>query len=205
MKIYLLIIKHISSLLDLVFPKKKKDFVYKNILKMYQENIILPSSYHTRYLLPYKNPYIKRYIWNFKYHKHEAEMKAFSSILQDEIIALISDTSIMKPVSLIYPPSSSHQLGQKDFNHMEILLNTLNSEFFKVVHNAVSIRKEIKPQHIGTGKERVVWSKNKYVLNLKVNAHYVICIDDVLTTGNTLKAMNSLFRKKKVFNLTLSG
>ncbi len=205
MKIYLLIIKYWTYLFDSLFPKKNKSIECEQVLMVYQKDIILPTSYHTRHLLPYKNPYIKRCIWNFKYYKREAEIKTFSTILQDEIIALLSDELVMKPTSVIYPPSSSYELGQKDFNHMEVLLKNIDSEFFTVIHNAVLIKKDIRPQHTGTQKERRLWSSGKYILHAPVTSHHVICVDDVLTTGSTLNSMNMLLKDKRVYNLTLSG
>jgi predicted amidophosphoribosyltransferase len=137
MKIYLLIIKYLTFILDSIFPKKQEVFSHDNIISIYQKFNILPSSYHTRYLLPYRNPYIKKAIWNFKYHKSKKEIKTFSDILSDELIAQVVDNvstlPLRNPVPLLYPPSTSYILGKKSFDHMNILLenvcNLQNIEF----------------------------------------------------------------------------
>ena len=211
MKIYLLITKYLNYVLDSVFPKKLRSSIYTTILPIYQRYTIVPSSYRTYSLLPYTNPYIKRIIWNFKFKRKKEETIALSYILYDEIISILSDSIPKRNVTLLYPPSSSYVLGKKNFDHMENLskhlfeLQNIKFPFFKIEYDAIGIKDNIHIQHTGTKTERREWSKNKYILVKQIDSRTVICIDDVLTTGSTLKSINDLLDSKEIYNITLSS
>jgi predicted amidophosphoribosyltransferase len=215
MKIYLLIKRCWFFILDSVFPKKSISFQNESIMSIYQRCNILPSSYHTRFLIPYQNSCIKRAIWNFKYYQKETEIKTFSDILSDELIAQLTDNvstlPLRTPFSLVYPPSTSYMLGTKTFDHMKVLsdmiciLQNKDFPFFKAEHGVFKIKEDIKPQHLSSKKERSSLSKDKYILKKEITSHTIICIDDVLTTGNTIKSINRLLKSHRIFNVTLSG
>ncbi len=219
MKIYLLIIEYWNLLLDSLFPRKVRQSTYNTIVAAYQRyNTFSPHYYSTRFVscfLPYQNPVIKKSIWNFKYHRMSEETRAFSDILYDEVTSRISDSISMRPAILIYPPSTSYTKRTKSFDHMKVLsvhmekLQNQQHPFFMVQHDIFSVKQDLPPQHRGTKIDRVLWSKHKYELRKEIDLNncLIVCIDDILTTGSTMRAISRLLKRSftcRIICLTLT-
>lgn len=179
------------------------------------------------YFMEYQNPAIKKALWQFKYYLNPQTLVQCTYILYDELIAEMSDR-ITKipfrcPPPLVHCPSSTYFKGNKKFDHMKELvvrfdkLQNADAPFFVCCTHAIlpnlksSSDTDIQAQHTGSKKERFEWASKRFSISdtfeqyLKENSDKlgridtIYCIDDVVTTGASLKAISKLFQNK--FNI----
>lgn len=150
----------------------------------------------------YKDPLMKRLVWDFKYKLDPVALESFTEVMADEIIARLSDTLIdMRPSLLVYAPSSSFASSKRKWDQMKelsIRLEPYLESFAHICIDAVDISNEHRSQHSGGRYERIKWSKDRYTLSTSFLEHIkdaharVLCIDDIVTTGSTLSAIKML-------------
>lgn len=221
------VILTLRAIIDALMPVRQKsaafpDNLSRTIHAKNEARIFSPAPYSycedgpdgfTRALFPYRDPDIKRFIWNLKYRLSPESTVIIGRILADELIADLGDTlshlPLNGPAYIIYAPSSAFASGKRADDQMKIVAlaaeGTQNAAcpFFSICINAVRISKDMTAQHAGSKKDRLSWSKERYSLSpaflakLKADPFvHIICIDDILTTGATLSAIK---------NLTLDG
>lgn len=105
------------------------------------------------YLLPYQNPIVKKAIWNMKYRRNARAIDMCADIFYDEIVADLSDrvgvypfcthkqvvggTCICRAPYIVYSPSSSFALGQKNYDHMQMVAKSMEKYFDNNSHDSV--------------------------------------------------------------------
>lgn len=148
------------------------------------------------YFLKYKDPEVKKQIWQFKYYLNHVALTECTYILYDELIAEVSDRVGQIPFSdscpLIHCPSSTHFKGNKKFDHMKELvcrfddLQNPESRFFISCTHAILPRANqtknsgdirlaghvgaetnMRAQHTGTRKERLEWADQRFFISEK--------------------------------------
>ena len=155
----------------------------------------------------YHDASVKAPIWDFKYKLRERALDELAGLMADELIAhltdSLSDACFQGPAYLIYCPSSSFAAGKKAWDHMEKLSLQIESlinpkfPFLYICTNAVQVRSTDESQHEGTKGQRLKWSTERYGLSPAFQAALrpdirIICIDDIITTGSTLRAVRQL-------------
>jgi predicted amidophosphoribosyltransferase len=163
----------------------------------------------------YKDAFMKRCLWDFKYYLEPDAISFIADVYSDEMIAILSDTVNMLPLGapayIIHAPSSSFTSGKRAWDQMHELSKTIaarmniDNPFMSSLDDAILfndfVRTE-KSQHESSRSERLNSSKDKFCLSgefceiLSIRrGSKVICIDDVTTTGATLSSICGLVKK----------
>jgi predicted amidophosphoribosyltransferase len=238
MKNILILIKKIGYLLrvviEIIFPKREEFGEREGSSDRNTLNTSTPTTYRCKpdiyanitYFMKYKDPLVKKRLWQFKYYLNPTSLLWCTYILYDELIAEASDRidtiPFSRPILLLHCPSSTYFKGGKKFDHMKELtlmfgrLQNLSEPFFiccthAILPNTSSQTGMLRAQHTGTRKERLEWAGQRFFisekfenylsekLGEKYSSRTIYCIDDVVTTGASLGAISKLFQNK--FNI----
>ena len=104
-----------------------------------------------------------------------------------------------------YVPVSKIKLIRNGFDHAKILAKEISLKLDAKLTAPPFKRAAVKSQKFKTGEQRIKRGGRLFATNNKRVSGNVLLIDDVVTTGTTLKACKSLLRKagaRKVYCLT---
>jgi len=144
----------------------------------------------------YHNPLLQKAIHAFKYKFVKDLAEPLSKLLLKRIDF---DYDFIVPV-----PLHSKRLRWRGFNQAELLARAINNQ--KVV-NALVKTKNTKPQMELAGRQRKENIKNTFQCLVSLKNKTILLIDDVETTGSTLKECKGVLLKagaKEVYCLTLA-
>ncbi len=97
---------------------------------------------------------------------------------------------------MIPVPSSKKSDKDRGFNHVEEMFKTLKLKMIKCIHK----KGEMKQADLTT-KEREKISKNLVIDDVNLIGKKILLVDDVYTTGSTIKAMIKLVQEKGAKNI----
>ena len=197
-----------DALLSLVFPKDQSVLTIESMsLEALSEHI--PHAHDVEEhgffaLFQYKNAIIRTAIWEIKYKDNRKIAEKLSQLLYEFMIETISDETLFSNFThpLLVPiPASKTALRERGFNQCERVVKEIKKidgeKNFEVCLSALSKIKETPHQSkLKNRKERL---KNLHDCfkadNKKVNGRNIILIDDVITTGTTMKEASKTLRK----------
>ena len=159
------------------------------------------------------NKIARKLIFNFKYKPYLSDLKTFLSELFVE--SIIQNEQFMKLIAngewLMAPvPLYGSKLRKRGYNQAEILSIALSKKLNIPVQNLLVRLKDTKSQFKLTKEERKENIKEAFELDdrsLKLEARNIFLVDDVVTTGSTLKEAANVLKRagaKVVFGLTLA-
>lgn len=201
LKLKLLVSKTRSFTLDIFFPsfcvtcKKEGSFLCENCKKKI-EIFKTPSHLPQKSKLEifycateYRQDEIGKLIYNFKYRFIKEIRKELGEILIEHLEKSgfkKNDNQILIPV-----PLHKKRLKWRGFNQSEILAKEISSHFdIPVITNTLFREKYTEPQTLKQDrKERIKNIKNAFLCKNTeiIKNKEIILVDDVLTTGSTLK------------------
>jgi competence protein ComFC len=166
-------------------------------------------------LFQYKDRRVKAIVWELKYNENTLPLKQIGKILYEEIITVISDIFIFDNDAefIIIPiPITKYRRIERGYNQSEILSKEIISNDFNhtLLYAPQWLEKIIetpRQSHSETRYDRVMNLLDSFKANQMVQNKYVILIDDVVTTGSTLKEARKellLNGAKKVLAFTLA-
>ncbi|MEK7646103.1 MAG: phosphoribosyltransferase family protein [Patescibacteria group bacterium] len=156
-------------------------------------------------LFAYKDERVAKLIWNIKYKKNALAVKIAGYALCRTLLARpgLASTQPNKTIVLIPIPITPRRRRERGFNQCELLVDEIhrldmNSQF--IIEKNVLIRTQHTSRHTLKGREdRLADAKGIFATVPEVARQYdptstrFIIIDDVITTGSTLKeAMETL-------------
>ena len=97
---------------------------------------------------------------------------------------------------MIPAPSSENSNKKRGFNHVEEMFKTLKLKMVKCIHKT----SEVKQADLTT-KEREKISENLVIDDVDLKGKKILLVDDVYTTGSTIKAMIKLVKEKGAKNI----
>lgn len=207
-------------LLDIVFPvnclvcKKGGSLLCEKCLGAFPkaerqtENWIYP-------LFDYRHPEMKKAIWLLKYAGKKNLGSMFGEILSEYITLELSELEPLEnfrnPI-LIPIPLSRKRYKERGYNQVELMCQPILKNNTKLEYQNKILIKTKETEHQARLKERDIRMKNLVgtfeVQNPeKIRGRNIILIDDVTTTGATLKEAKKVLRAsgaRKIIGVTLA-
>lgn len=183
--------------LTVFFPKNQ---TVLKLEKMDDEEFLnsLPKATSTKHdchsLFLYRNVLVKTAIWELKYKKNYTIAKrignALHKKLSEEILPLFSNPHSPQPPLVIPIPISKKRRKERGFNQCEIIVHALpKSELYTI--STIALRKVRDTPRQTISKRKKDREENiKGCFDAEKNlvcGRDIILIDDVLTTGSTLR------------------
>lgn len=165
----------------------------------------------------YRDPLIKKVIWNLKYYHHPYIGERLGKLLFEELMEEISGLEIYtkgKPILLIPVPITSSRTKMRGYNQAfkiaQGLYHSGNKTLFELKDKIVSKKTNTLPQARIANRARRL--KNvQGIFEVKnheiVKNRTIIVIDDVTTTGGTIQEMMKVLKHagaKKVIGFAVA-
>lgn len=168
-------------------------------------------------LYEYRNKIIKKILTDAKYRKRFSGLATFGRVMADAIIDIVSEYTELNNYSriLIIPvPITNKRQRNRGFNQSEIIANeimkNLSDERFKIEKTIVYKTKDRTPQaSIKNRNERLISPVGTFAVKNKekLQGAFCIIIDDITTTGGTIKEMRRILLESgasRVIGLTIA-
>jgi len=212
----------LNTILDIIFPvnciscDKQGEYLCPDCLNNSRE----AERETEKWIYPiydYRHPPIKKAVWFFKYKGKTGIAKTFANVLYPRILEELSDLilfeNFVNPI-LIPIPISRQRLKERGFNQTELICK----ELIKLDHNTsfewsknilIKNKETIHQAQVKERKDRLKNLAGSFsVLNQeKIKNRNLILLDDVTTTGATLKEARNILKKagaKKIIAFTLA-
>jgi competence protein ComFC len=199
----------LTKIINIVFPETciecgKKDTLF---CSKCMSKTPYPDNKNRKEILAaasYKSPIVKKAIWTLKYKKAKKISKPLAGLIYQR---LTKKQFLNKKDTLIIPiPLSKKRLRKRGFNQAEEIAKHLSDSMSVKLETSVLYR--IKH----TESQVIVKDREKRLKNLKgafviknpqvVKNKHIILIDDVSTTGATLKEAADVFKNTKAKKIT---
>ena len=165
----------------------------------------------------YRNSTIRKAIWELKYHKNRHLGNILGEVLYESMIEEvweIREFSDNKKIIIIPVPISRVKIFKRGYNQSLIIALGFckkdKEKIFKIEENIIFKKNETKPQaKITNRKQRLSNVKNSFGIKNEnyVKNRTIIVIDDVVTTGATIKEIMKILKKagaSKIFGFALA-
>ncbi len=222
MKIYFYTNKIKNFLLDIMFPIKCTGCQIKN--EILCDNCIAKISLNDKELdeniktiFSYKDPIIKKVIWELKYHNKRYLGEKLGKLLYEYLLEDISDIKMDisgRTLYIIPIPISRNKTKLRGYNQALMIAkgfcNSGGKAVFELKNEIIVKKVDTIPQAKITNKKmRLENVKNVFEIKNKeiLKGRTIIVIDDVVTTGGTIKEMMRILKKagaKRVFGFTIA-
>lgn len=179
----------LNFIIDLLFPPSPETLKLRTFTPQ-EISSKLPIASYTSHpfitsLFTYKNPLVKELIWNIKYKKdkHSIELGGYAlyTWLQENI-----------PTALLVPiPISKERRKERGYNQCEVLIKVIekldSEKKYSIDFNILKRVRHLDRQTLKTRKERLQDTDHIFSALKKPLTQPIIIIDDVATTGSTLR------------------
>jgi len=200
----------LSFVLDFLFPASELDNKIHSLTydDLSDHLSIKDIDSNTVSLFKYRDPLIKRMIWLLKYHKNEHTVDLFSNALGEYLTETMSDLRMFKNFNdpLLVPiPLSDKRKVERGFNQMESVSKSMLGNYDNLVifeTHALKKHKDTIPQTTLSKEKRMKNVDGSFTADENiVTDKNIILIDDVLTTGSTLKEAREVLIKAGAKNV----
>lgn len=187
----------VESFLNLVFPKDKK-VQELEVLTAQDLKEKLPeascSDPDLISLFNYKDSKVRQLIWEIKYKKNKKLAFMCAELISEQLLEYMYEKKEFNPNSkfiLLPVPISKKRKRHRGYNQTELLAEYVNKMLPPIIYCNKTLRRDIdRPsQTKKTNKEREENVKGCFsIINgQRVRDNIVIILDDVTTTGATIK------------------
>lgn len=196
-RIYKKIKRVINDILDIIFPAQNKCISCKEdgwvgICSLCKSKIVRVQDNDEILCYGYYKGTIKKLILNMKYKKDFLSIRVLGDMLVEISTEYINDIDY-----IYFIPLSKKSYKKRGYNQSELLANIISEKFdIKVSKNLIKI-KETKEQKKLSKDERKKNVLGAFDLRDKseVQNTNILLIDDVYTTGETLKEAKKILKK----------
>lgn len=206
--------------INFIFPKGSK-LKFENIsIEKLEDKISISEKQNEIKCLSffkYKDEDIKNIIWNIKYKNDKKAIKKIAAILHPYLVEIIADKNMFyndKNFILIPMPISRRRFIERGFNQTEKICEAIrkidkNNSFF-IQNNILKKKFHTKSQtKTKNKKEREENLKGSFKIANKnyIKGRNIILLDDVTTTGTTIKEASKTLKNsgaKNVFPIAIA-
>lgn len=213
--------KIIKTILDILFPFSEKR---KRIESLTAERVLetcekaeISDDKNVLSIFSYENQLIREVVHFLKYRGNETVAKLFAEILYSEIIEKMSEMTLFENFTnplLIPIPLSKKKFKKRGFNQIELILKELKKldveNIFEVeTKSLIKIKDTLSQTAVKNRRRRMENIRNCFdvVNEEKIVGRNIILIDDVLTTGATMREAKNVLIKagaKRIFCITVA-
>lgn len=138
---------------------------------------------------------MKRLISELKF----GEQLQHTRLLGQLLVSRITQHYTELPQLIIPVPLHKQRLQQRGFNQaLEIAKEVSNAIHIPIAADAIWRHKATQPQAQCTASQRERNIKNAFRLHQSINAHRIILLDDVITTGNTVRECSRCLKQANI-------
>lgn len=201
----------LSRLLDLLIPPRANDRIVRDMSDESLTRLVHPTERGgVFFLLPYKNKSVTALVWELKFRRNEKALRLAAHVLAEEIVGIASEE--LSPPLLLPVPMSDERRHVRGYNQTEdVCASVARILGHSVVYRpGILVRIKNSPsQQSLSRKERLLAMQNTMgVQGSAVRGRTCIVLDDVTTTGATLKEARRALKEagaRKSILLALAG
>ncbi len=155
-------------------------------------------------IFSYKDPLVRAAIWQIKYRNHRKVSRLLAEILYSELVAELEDLSqfshFVSPILIPIPLSAARQKA-RGYNQTENLAKEMmrldRNNIFTLEIKVLVKTKDTPPQSSLPRSSRLQNLRGSFQVknSEKIRGRNIILIDDVTTTGATLKEASATLRR----------
>ncbi|MES3005787.1 MAG: phosphoribosyltransferase family protein [Patescibacteria group bacterium] len=200
---------YLKLLIELLYPSKRKHqrrppiaqhHIYEHVRSTAAE---LPKTTLTRvsgwYCGQYKYEPLKGLVWAVKYDNNSEAVSLCAHLLADELVARLTDciSPMEGKLMLTAVPSTAYSLRERAVDHMQEIAIALKPLLINFIlpnssPDLLSISPEAAQSLLQQSKTsnraaRIIHARGKFEVKKHINEKGVILIDDVVTTGATMR------------------
>ena len=175
------------SLIEIIFPLREDAAVVRDV-----DEAVFAALYRTNTtdgivsLLPYKHKAVRACIHEVKFHDSEKAARLLGTIFEQYVM------SLTREVVIIPIPLSPERKSERGYNQVEQILKT--TDLKSKTESGILRKAHTEPQSSLSRRERLTSVKDAFSMydtdyaRQKISDKHVLLLDDVTTTGATLKA-----------------
>lgn len=190
-------------MLDILFPPRATEARVRSLSNETWGSYLSPevctlSESAISFLFPYRIPDVQAVIKEAKFHKNARAVQFLSSSLSDYLFSLTAEDGVFSPIVLVPIPLSKKRERRRGYNQVLRILKDACGEasHMSLAPTILSRTRDTRPQTTLSRKERLHNMKGAFHVNkpLDTHTHYLV-VDDVVTTGATMREAMSALRK----------
>lgn len=175
-----------DKIFGILFPIHPSAQLLKNETPERFIRFFLPNTVNNSVTLSsYNHPIIRSAINANKFHNNNQAKKLLASLFQTWFNILSTKPTIFVPI-----PLSSTRARNRGYNQVTEVINLITSSEKILIKNLIIRTKDTKPQTQLTREQRLINLVDVFEYkntNLELSNYRVILIDDVITTGTTMR------------------
>jgi ComF family protein len=181
-----------KKILQYLFPSSDDEKIIENVLpEVLINSMQIRSTDEVNTLLQYSDKRVRSAIHLLKFHNHTHARKLLSAVLTAYLVQTLKREYIIIPV-----PLSKKRWRQRGYNQVTEIINGAlpslplarkNEQILIRTHNTIPQTSLSREERLNNVREAFS-TKNPQVAEQRLSGKHVVLVDDVMTTGATLKA-----------------
>lgn len=200
------------ALLDMLFPPRMSELAVRDLSLQALAAHLSPTTVahcpNTTALFPYRDPIIESLVIEAKFHNSKQAQKLLGAVLSDYISDWCNELAAFEAVrtTLVPVPLSPERHRNRGYNQLEQILKQCPEAHS--IQNLLKRTRNTRPQTSLSKEARLQNMKDAFdAVGSVDSATIYIVIDDVVTTGATMRAAQEAMQKAgagRVYGLALA-
>lgn len=135
---------------------------------------------------------IKKLMYDYKFKGREKIRDYFASLMVDKILE-----KNLTSYSILIVPSSKKTIRERGFDHIDQVARIVSYKTgMEYIENGLVKIRETKKQHKLSRNERAKNLSGAFAINKDIKGKKILVIDDIVTTGHTLREIGKTISKE---------